>query len=52
MTPHDPKAVNPEMLNLLSDLIKQAKGFGASAADAVLADSSSVAVQRRLGKAE
>lgn len=52
MTPSDPKAVNPDMLTLLSDLMKQAKGFGATAADAVLADSSSVAVQRRLGKAE
>ena len=52
MTTHDPKAVNPDMLNLLSDLMQKAKGFGATAADAVLADSSSVAVQRRLGKPE
>ncbi|MDY0008499.1 MAG: TldD/PmbA family protein [Bdellovibrionales bacterium] len=44
--------VNPDMLNLMQDLLKTAKGFGATAADAVLADSTSVAVARRLGKAE
>jgi PmbA protein len=45
-------AVNPDMLTLLQDLMQKAKGFGATAADAVLADSSSVSVQRRLGKPE
>lgn len=44
--------VNTEMLNVLQDLLKTAQGFGASAADAVLADSTSVSVQRRLGKPE
>lgn len=44
--------VNPEMLNVLQDLLKTAQGFGATAADAVLADSTSVSVQRRLGKPE
>jgi len=45
-------AVNPDMLTLLQDLMHKAKAFGATAADAVLADSSSVSVQRRLGKPE
>ncbi|MDP2205155.1 MAG: TldD/PmbA family protein [Alphaproteobacteria bacterium] len=44
--------VNNEMLNVLQDLLKTAQGFGATSADAVLADSTSVSVQRRLGKAE
>jgi len=44
--------VNPDMLNVLQDLLKAAQDFGATAADAVLADSTSVSVQRRLGKAE
>lgn len=44
--------VNPDMLNVLQDLLKTAQGFGATAADAVLADSTSVSVQRRLGKPE
>jgi PmbA protein len=44
--------VNTEMLNVLQDLLKTAQGFGATSADAVLADSTSVSVQRRLGKAE
>jgi len=44
--------VNADMLNVLQDLLKAAQGFGATAADAVLADSTSVSVQRRLGKAE
>jgi PmbA protein len=44
--------VNTEMLNVLQDLLKTAQGFGATSADAVLADSTSVSVQRRLGKPE
>src|SRR5690606_25545605 len=44
--------INPNMLDVLQDLLKTAQGFGATAADAVLADSSSVSVQRRLGKPE
>ncbi|MBI3440894.1 MAG: TldD/PmbA family protein, partial [Proteobacteria bacterium] len=39
-------------LTLLQDLLKQAKGFGATSADIVLSDSSSVSVNRRLGKPE
>ncbi len=39
-------------LTLLQDVLKKAKGFGATSADAVLADSSSVSVNRRLGKPE
>lgn len=41
-----------ETLNLLQDLLKKAKGFGATDADIVLSDSSSVSVNRRLGKPE
>lgn len=44
--------VKTEMLNVLQDLLKTARGFGATSADAVLADSTSVSVQRRLGKPE
>lgn len=39
-------------LNLLQDLLKKARGFGATDADIVLSDSSSVSVNRRLGKPE
>lgn len=39
-------------LDLLQGLIEKAKGFGATAADAILADSTSVSVNRRMGKAE
>src|ERR1700735_4731505 len=39
-------------LELLQDLLKRAKGFGASSADVVLSDSSSVSVSRRMGKPE
>lgn len=45
-------AIDPKQLNLLQDLLKKAQGFGATAADAVLADSSSVSVTRRLGQQE
>ena len=45
-------AKNPAMLELLQDLLKTAKSAGASEADAVLADSTSVSVNRRLGKPE
>ena len=41
-----------ETLMLLQDLLKNAKGFGATSADVVLSDSSSVTVNRRLGKPE
>lgn len=40
------------MLNLLSDVLKMAQQSGATAADVVFADSSSVSVTRRLGKPE
>jgi PmbA protein len=43
---------NPAMLTLLADVLKKAKSFGATDADAVLADSTSVSVGRRLGKPE
>jgi len=39
-------------LALLQDLLKKAKGFGATGADVVLSDSSSVSINRRLGKPE
>jgi PmbA protein len=41
-----------QTLQLLEDLLKKAKAAGATAADVVLSDSSSVAVTRRLGKPE
>jgi PmbA protein len=41
-----------ETLGLLQSVLQKAKGFGATSADAVLSDSSSVAVNRRLGKPE
>jgi len=41
-----------DILNLMQDLLKKAKQFGADSADAVLSDSSSVSVSRRLGKQE
>lgn len=42
----------PEVLNLLEDLIRKARGAGADAADAVLFDSASVSLSQRLGKSE
>ncbi len=39
-------------LELLQDILKSAKTFGATAADVVLSDSSAVSVSRRLGKQE
>jgi PmbA protein len=45
-------AKNPAMLELLQDLMKKAKAAGATEADAVLADSTSVSVNRRMGKPE
>jgi PmbA protein len=41
-----------DTLNLLDDLLKKAKSLGATSADTVLSDSSSVSVNRRLGKPE
>ena len=46
----DPKKA--ETLQLLQDLLKKAKSFGATDADAVLSDTASVSVSRRHGKAE
>ena len=43
---------NEATLQLLQDVLKKAKGFGATSADVVLSDSSSVSVNRRLGKPE
>lgn len=40
------------MFNVLEDLIQRAKKYGATDADALLSDSSSVSVTRRLGKQE
>ncbi len=42
----------PDLLNLLSDLIASAKKAGADAADAIVADGTSVSVSYRLGKLE
>lgn len=42
----------PELLNILSDLITDAKKAGADAADAIVADGTSVSVTSRLGKLE
>ncbi|SMH53512.1 TldD/PmbA family protein [Azospirillum agricola] len=42
----------PEVLNLLDDLIAKARAAGADAADAVLFDSASVSLSQRLGKPE
>jgi PmbA protein len=39
-------------LTLLQDLLKKARNFGATGADIVLSDSSSVSINRRLGKPE
>jgi PmbA protein len=43
---------SPDSLNVLSDLIKQARKAGAEAADAVLVDSASLSVGWRLGALE
>lgn len=42
----------PDLLNLLSDLITHAKKAGADGADAIVADGTSVSVSYRLGKLE
>ena len=42
----------PDLLNLLSDLITDAKKAGADAADAIVVDGTSVSVTYRLGKLE
>jgi PmbA protein len=42
----------PDLLNVLSDLIADAKKAGADAADAIVADGTSVSVTSRLGKLE
>jgi PmbA protein len=47
-----PDLSDPATLALLQDILKKAKGYGATGADAVLSDSSSVSVNRRLGKPE
>lgn len=44
--------IRAETLTLLEDLLKKAKSCGASAADAVLSDSTSVSINRRMGKQE
>lgn len=46
------QTIDTGRLELLQDLLKKAKGFGATAADALLSDSSSVSVTRRLGQQE
>lgn len=43
---------NPAMLDLLQDVLKKAKNAGATQADAVLSDSASVSIMRRMGKPE
>ncbi len=45
-------APQPDVLNLLEDLIRKARSAGAEAADAVLFDSASVSLSQRLGKPE
>ncbi|HEY0833556.1 MAG TPA: metallopeptidase TldD-related protein [Azospirillum sp.] len=47
-----PTTSQTELLNLLEDLIRRARGAGADAADAVLFDSASVSLSQRLGKPE
>ncbi len=42
----------PDLLNLLSDLIADAKKAGADAADAIVVDGTSISVTTRLGKLE
>jgi PmbA protein len=44
--------IQDDTLQLLSDLLKHAKAAGATAADAVLADSTSQSITRRLGEQE
>ncbi|MCH7888980.1 MAG: TldD/PmbA family protein, partial [Proteobacteria bacterium] len=50
MTADKPTPVEP--LELLSDLVRRARGAGADAADAVMFESASLAVAQRLGKSE
>src|SRR3990172_1394570 len=45
-------AMSDQTLQLLQDLLKKARNFGATDADIVLSDSSSVSINRRLGKPE
>ncbi len=47
-----PNMQKNETLTLLQDLLKKAKEFGATSADVILSDSSSITVNRRLGKPE
>lgn len=47
-----PTTSQPDVLNLLEDLIRKAKAAGADAADAVLFDSASVSLTQRLGQPE
>ncbi len=42
----------PDTFNILDDLIRRAKKFGATDADALLSDAESISVTRRLGKQE
>lgn len=44
--------IQPDVLNLLDDLIRKARASGADAADAVLFDSASVSLSQRLGQPE
>jgi PmbA protein len=46
------KMPDTKTLDLLQDVLKKAKSFGATSADVVLSDSSSVSINRRLGKQE
>ncbi len=46
------QASKEKTLELLQDVMKKAKSFGATSADVVLSDSSSVSINRRLGKPE
>ncbi|MGQ9371892.1 TldD/PmbA family protein [Azospirillum sp. A39] len=47
-----PNTAQPDVLNLLEDLIRKARAAGADAADAVLFDSASLSLSQRLGKPE
>src|SRR3954470_16137417 len=47
-----PDTANAATLALLQDVLKKAKSFGETSADAVMSDSSSFSVNRRLGKPE
>lgn len=45
-------AQQEKISQILEDVLKKAKSFGATSADALLSDSSSVSINRRLGKPE